>query len=596
MIRPASPFAVATLAPVPLLLLGAFFGGIFILAAFLYLTLLRMILDGLVATAGPEAAPGVEFPAADRLLVALGALHFPLLIVGVAAVSGKSGLNFLEGFGALLAFGLYFGQVSNSAAHELIHRTDKRLFRLGKWILISLLYGHHVTAHLRVHHRFVATPDDPNTAAAGEGFYGFAVGAWLGAFLAGWEIENSISKIKGKQLSPWRHPYAEYVGGALGVTLLSVLLFGFSGLIAFLLLAGYAQMQLLLSDYVQHYGLRRRRIDDDRFEAVAPWHSWNAPHWFSAGLMLNAPRHSEHHVHPATPYPELSLPHEVEGPRLPYSLPVMGAVALLPPVWRRLMDRRSAAWQKRIDEGEILRSRTPAPLPAPARPSRPAKAPEGVAVAEPAVPAEAAVGAGSETAAKPASAALEPGSGAAEEEVFLRQIAEAEASDDEVEATPPAGNAKAEPATSRTTELWGSGEADKDDAAEAKPAKEPKAGTAAASFVRSSSLFQDELQLAGEAEPEDLADAESPVEEAAGSDVGEQNEAVAIENSIAKIVAGARKEERRRRAKFPTLEPSDERKPASTADQLRTFARSAAIASRALAAVLRGAPGSRHED
>ena len=32
------------------------------------------------------------------------------------------------------------------------------------------------------------------------------------------------------------------------------------------------------------------------------------------------------------------------APMLPRSLPVMGTIALLPPLWRRIMDRRAAAW------------------------------------------------------------------------------------------------------------------------------------------------------------------------------------------------------------------------------------------------------------
>jgi alkane 1-monooxygenase len=55
-------------------------------------------------------------------------------------------------------------------------------------------------------------------------------------------------------------------------------------------------------------------------------------------MMLNAPRNSDHHAHPARPYPALRLP--PGAPMLPCSVPVMGALALWPPVWRRVMDPR----------------------------------------------------------------------------------------------------------------------------------------------------------------------------------------------------------------------------------------------------------------
>jgi alkane 1-monooxygenase len=87
-----------------------------------------------------------------------------------------------------------------------------------------------------------------------------------------------------------------------------------------------------LSDYVQHYGLRRAAG-----ERVATAHSWNAPQWFSSSLMLNAPRHSDHHAHPTRPYPALRL--EDDAPILPWPLPLACFVALIPRLWRRKMAR-----------------------------------------------------------------------------------------------------------------------------------------------------------------------------------------------------------------------------------------------------------------
>jgi alkane 1-monooxygenase len=104
----------------------------------------------------------------------------------------------------------------------------------------------------------------------------------------------------------------------------------------------YAQTQLLLSDYVQHYGLRRAEVNG-RAEPVGPQHSWNAPNPFSSALMLNAPRHSDHHARPARPYPGLELNRETM-PILPYSLPMMAVIALVPPLWRRVMDKRARSW------------------------------------------------------------------------------------------------------------------------------------------------------------------------------------------------------------------------------------------------------------
>lgn len=340
--RPILVFALATLAPVPLLMLAAGFGGLWAWIALGYMTVFTFALDELISYAAPEARPGAEFPAADDLSVLLGATHFILLLVAVYAVAGGTGLGWLSRLLAFLAFGSYFGQVSNSNAHELIHRADRPLFLLGQWVYISLLFGHHTSAHRHIHHRYVATEDDPNTARLGESFWEFLPRAWAGSFRSGYEIEQALRRQAG---AGGMNPYVTYLAGAAAFVVAMAALMGVSGLLAYVLLAAYAQGQLLLSDYVQHYGLTREMRPDGRVEPVGDRHSWNSARWFSAALMLNAPRHSAHHAHPAWPYPELTLPPPEEAPRLPFSLPVMGTIALFPGLWFRIMDKRLARWQ-----------------------------------------------------------------------------------------------------------------------------------------------------------------------------------------------------------------------------------------------------------
>ena len=267
----------------------------------------------------------------------LACAHFVLLALVVCTF----GRGWITGTGEKLALflaaGLFLGQISNSNAHELIHRAARPMNRLGKWVFISLLFGHHASAHPKVHHRYVGSNLDPNSARAGQSYYRFAARAWKRSFVAGFRAENEQRKVRGGL-----HPYVEYCLGAAAVMALAFELGGWSGLAALLGLAVFAQSQLLLSNYVPHYGLRRQMDPDGRLEPVAERHSWNAPHRFTSHMMLNAPRHSSHHAHPARPYPDLTLPDA--APMLPRSLPVMSVVALIPPLWRRSMDARAATW------------------------------------------------------------------------------------------------------------------------------------------------------------------------------------------------------------------------------------------------------------
>jgi alkane 1-monooxygenase len=333
-------FALAASLPLVLVALAALWGGVWGWLAVGYVTVFVFCLDRLKARGMVNADPQAEFPGGDRLLVVLGAGHFVVLALAVRGVAGAGGLDPVERVLLAVAAGLVAGQIGHPAAHELIHRGARAKRRLGRLIYTSLLFGHHASAHLHVHHVHVATADDPSSARPGEGFYRYALRAWGGAFRAGLAAET-----RRHRGAVWRHPYALYFGGAAVMLVGAAVFWGWQGVVSLGVIAGYAQVQILLSDYVQHYGLRRIRRSDGRMEPVGPAHSWNAPHWYSSAMTLNAPRHSDHHVTPSRPFPALQLAPDAM-PILPHSLPVCAVVALVPPLWRRMMDRRAARWRE----------------------------------------------------------------------------------------------------------------------------------------------------------------------------------------------------------------------------------------------------------
>jgi alkane 1-monooxygenase len=342
---PLTAFAIAALTPLPLLGLALVAGGAWVWAAFGYMTILIILLDQLIPLTA-ENADGAEFPAADALLVAIALGHLVALPLATWAIAGNSGLSTAERIFFFLAAGFWFGQVAHPAAHELIHRAQRPLFRLGAAIYVTLLFGQHASAHRLVHHRHVASAQDPNTARKGEGYYRFARRAWRGSFAQGLRAESDL---RARAPTKTLHPYAAYlIGGVLSLTLAAAIA-GLPGLLTWTALALHAQSQILLSDYVQHYGLARDYQPDGRLEPVGPRHSWNTAHWFSSAMMLNAPRHSDHHAHPSRPFPALRLPPEGQAPRLPWPLPLACAMALSPRLWRRAVHPHLTRWKSAID-------------------------------------------------------------------------------------------------------------------------------------------------------------------------------------------------------------------------------------------------------
>lgn len=334
-------FAAVSLSPLVLLAAGIVAGGVWALAGLLYMTVLAAILDQITSLFTGRADEEQEFPAADGLLAAIVVAHCLMLPLAVFAIGGGSGLSGPDRVMVFAGCGLWLGQVAVPAAHELIHRGNRTLFNAGGLIYATLLFGHHASAHRLVHHRHAASTADPNSARSGEGFYAFAARAWIGSFRKGWQAENDL---RARGTAHRVHPYTIYTGLALASLGGGWLMAGWPGVAVWAGLAVHAQSQLLLSDYVQHYGLTRGVGPDGKLEPVSDRHSWNAQHWFTSSLMLNAPRHSDHHAHPARVFCALRLPEAVLAPRLPWSLPVACTIALFPPLWKRAIRPHLAPW------------------------------------------------------------------------------------------------------------------------------------------------------------------------------------------------------------------------------------------------------------
>ncbi|MEO8241564.1 MAG: alkane 1-monooxygenase [bacterium] len=346
----ALPFWLS-LGTLPMALLGMAWGGWAVFLLPLYTWGLYALLDAILGL-NPDNAD-VETEEEDLYFYRLITLvwfpvQFVILLMMLWYVPQAGHLNILEKLMLFFGMGVMSGTIGIVYAHELMHQKDLLERWLGDLLLASVLYSHFRTEHLKVHHLYVGTPRDAVTARYGEGFHRFFFRVLKDCPRSAWRAEAAMLARKG--LSPWstQNPFLRYALLQGGMLLLALLVGGWAGLAFFIFQAFVAIWQLELVNYVEHYGLVRQHVGDGRYEYVLPRHSWNAAHKASNWLLINLQRHSDHHYKPDRRFPLLQNYAEEEAPQLPYGYPVMTTMALLPNLWRRVMNPRVKAWRARF--------------------------------------------------------------------------------------------------------------------------------------------------------------------------------------------------------------------------------------------------------
>jgi alkane 1-monooxygenase len=293
------------------------------------------------ANNAPESA--IEALEEDRYYRACTYAYIPLQYGGLLLACwcwSHGGLSFLDKFGLALTVGCVSGIAINTA-HELGHKREKAERWLSKMALAQSGYGHFYVEHNRGHHVRVATPEDPASSRYGESFYAFWPRTVAGSFASACEIERSRLARSGSSFWTWKNDVLNAWTMTLGLYVALVLVFGVS-IMPYLLLQALIGFSLLeVVNYLEHYGLARRRGADGRYERCLPEHSWNSNHVVSNVFLYHLQRHSDHHAHPTRRYQALR---SFEGaPNLPSGYATMILVALVPPLWRWVMDRRVVA-------------------------------------------------------------------------------------------------------------------------------------------------------------------------------------------------------------------------------------------------------------
>ena len=265
------------------------------------------------------------------------AAHLP------AAFTGAMNLGVIDKIGLAVSIGC-IGGIGINTAHELGHKREANERWLSKIALAQSFYGHFYIEHNRGHHVRVATPEDPASSRVGESFYEFWPRTVAGSLKSAWRIEKRRYARSGK------HPFR--IGNdVLNAWLMSVVLWGAMiaafgwGITPYLLIQAVIGFSLLeVVNYMEHYGMLRQKVgvgDRQRYERVDPSHSWNSNNIATNVLLYHLQRHSDHHANPTRRYQ--TLRDFEESPVLPTGYAGMIVLAIVPAIWRRVMDPRVIA-------------------------------------------------------------------------------------------------------------------------------------------------------------------------------------------------------------------------------------------------------------
>jgi alkane 1-monooxygenase len=263
----------------------------------------------------------------------------------------QPGLELYETIGLILSFGISCGVFGINVAHELGHRNTRHEQFMAKILLWTSQYLHFFIEHNRGHHKNVSTDEDPASAKRGESLYAFYIRTLRDSWLSAWKLEKERLSKAGIPFWSLQNEMLVYQIIQIVTLFLIGLIFGAKVLFCYLASAFIGALLLETVNYIEHYGLRRKKIDGQYYEKVLPIHSWNSNHPIGRLMLFELTRHSDHHYMASRKYQILR--HFDQSPQMPTGYPGMMLLATIPPLWFMVMDKQIEKY-KATPQGQAL--------------------------------------------------------------------------------------------------------------------------------------------------------------------------------------------------------------------------------------------------
>lgn len=312
----------------------AYFTPIF---AFVLIPIIEIILPvNAENLSNEEAASKKKNPFFDMLLY----LNLPLVygIVGWYLWSLTwSNYSTSELIGLTFSVGIALGSNGINVAHELGHRTTRWEKTLAKILLLPSLYMHFYIEHNFGHHLHAATREDPASARYNQSVYSFWFTSITRQYVSAWRIQMDLLRREGASFFSIKNDMLWYL--LLQLTYLAgiYLLLGSQATLIAIFVGVSSAILLETINYIEHYGLSRKKKESGRYERVKEIHSWNSNHVLGRVMLYELTRHSDHHYRAHKKYQLLEY-HEV-SPQMPFGYPTSMVISLIPPLWFKVMNK-----------------------------------------------------------------------------------------------------------------------------------------------------------------------------------------------------------------------------------------------------------------
>ncbi|MEO0528680.1 MAG: alkane 1-monooxygenase [Bacteroidota bacterium] len=273
----------------------------------------------------------------DWMLYLNAPIVFGLLLYTLFDISTNM-YTYYELIGLIFSIGIVLGTNGINVAHELGHRQNTNERYLAKLLLLPSLYMHFYIEHNFGHHANAATNEDPATAKYNQSVYSFWFTSVIRQYIGAWKLQLKMLKGEDHSFISLKNDMFWYTVFQLLYLTIVGFIFGKIGLL-FALAAGTVGFLLLETvNYIEHYGLIRKKLPSGRYERVREIHSWNSNHVIGRIVLYELTRHSDHHYKSSKKYQILDY-HDI-SPQMPFGYPTSMVMSFFPPLWFSVMNRR----------------------------------------------------------------------------------------------------------------------------------------------------------------------------------------------------------------------------------------------------------------